>query len=112
MKFIILVVAISLSTLGFSQANNSQSVLQQIAKGETNKVVLDFSNYNPQDIANFKEELTAQKTQITLVHYNETAKIFTFIYNGFMNPEKITSIFDKNSINHILNTNTQLYKHN
>lgn len=110
MRILILAITILISTIGFSQATNSQSVIKNIEKGETNKVVLDVSMYSPQNVSSFKEELMHEKTQITLVHYNDVDKIFTFIYNDQINIEKITTIFDKNGINHIINTSTQLYK--
>lgn len=109
MKLIILATAILISTLGFSQANNSQSVLQQIEKGETNKVLLDVSTYNENTIIDLKQSLTDLKKEITLVDYNESQKIITFIYNEYLIPEKIISIFDKHGVSHT-NSTSKLYK--
>ena len=109
-SFITTIMLILFSFMGFSQTQNNQSAIKKINKGETYKVVLDMSSYNLNNVTKFKDELTSQKDQIDIVHYNDIDKIFTFIYNDKINVEKIETIFNKNGISHIESNNVQLFK--
>ncbi|MDG1477141.1 MAG: hypothetical protein P8Q14_08350 [Vicingaceae bacterium] len=110
MKFLALSISILISSICYSQSTNPQSVLKRINVGETNKVILDLSVYNTKDIINFKDELSKQKMQIDLVDYDQLTNQLTFIYNGYMDLDKILPIFELHGINHIKNTTTQLFK--
>ena len=110
MKFLTLITIILLSTFRYSQSTNPQSVLKRINVGETNKVILDLSSLNTKDIVYFKNELAKQKMQINSIHFNELTNKFTFIYNEFMDPEKILPIFELHGINLIENSKTQLFE--
>ena len=105
MKLIILVSAILLSTLGFSQEKGNKTIFKQLNTGESYTISISTTNYTANKIGELKDQLIGMYDEKVFdVDYNETNQLFSFAYNEYMQKEDLVSLFDKYSIDYSTST--------
>lgn len=91
----IIVLMVFFSTTIKSQQN---TIFKEAKSGETVKVIFDVSNYTPNHIGEFKDELISYENLILKAHYDENSKLFTLLYNDKAKISLLIDVFTEYQI--------------
>lgn len=116
MKIIILITTILISSVGYTQTNNTKNngskketkntIFETVKSGETQKIVINTQNYSSNDIGYLKDALLLNNKTITNVVYDENMQTFSFNYSSNTNTEHLVSLFKQYRVNYKKNNLT------
>jgi len=89
--------------LGHSQIEIDKTIFKPVSLNQTETLVLNTREYHPNVIGMFKDDLIAFDGKINSVQLDETSNLIQFTYNDKMLFEDLMMVFDKYSINYLIN---------
>lgn len=94
MNFLLLSITIFLSTLGYSQTNEKETITKKENPIETQTISVITSSYSPNEIGGLKDHLIKiYSEEVTNPIYDEINQTFSFTYNDSMKKNDLEEIF-------------------
>lgn len=89
--------------LGYSQMEIDKTIFKPVSLNQTETIIINTREYDPNVIGMFKDDLIAFDEKINSVQLDEHSNLVHITYNDKMLLEDLVIVFDKHSINYLIN---------
>lgn len=93
----------AINLIGFSQTEIDKTIFKIVELNQIETVILNVRQYDVNAIGALKDGLLAFDEKVLSVTINEELNLFSFTYNDKMLLEDLVQVFEKHSINYLLN---------